>query len=99
MSPAAGAADAWLSLLYLQRSIGNSPIRKLLSRGNTALYTTFEHFLSPCTPRADTPPYVLIDWQLGTHTHYCVDTRTALGAATWPLDLFAQWVTVIVMRE
>ena len=72
-------------------------MRKLLSRGNTSLYTTFEHFLSPCTPRADTQPYMLIGWQLGAHTHYHVDTRTALGAVAWPLDLFAQWVTVIVV--
>ena len=57
----------------------------------------FEHFLSPCTPRADTQAHVLIGWQLGTHAHYYVDTRTALGAAAWPLDLFPQWVTVIVV--
>ena len=98
MPPAAGAADAWLSLLRLQRSIGNSPIRKLLSRGKTSLYTTFEHFLSPCTPRADTQAHVLIGWQLGAHAHDHVDTRPALGAAAWPLDFFAQWVTVIVVR-
>ncbi len=89
MPPAAGAADAWLSLLRLQRSIGNSPIRRLLSRGKTSLYTTFEHFLSPCTPRADTQAHVLIGWQLGAHAHDHVDTRPALGAAAWPQGLFA----------
>src|SRR5215813_4605340 len=99
MPPAAGVADAWPSLLRLQRSIGNAPMRRLLSRGNTSLYTTFEHFLSPCTPRADTQASVLIGWHLGTHAHYHVDTRPALGAAAWPLDLCAQWVTVIVVRE
>ena len=41
--------------------------------------------------------HVLIGWHLGTHAHYHVDTRTALGAAAWPLDLFAQWVAVIVV--
>jgi hypothetical protein len=40
---------------------------------------------------------VLIGWQLPTHAHAHVDTRTALGAAAWPLDLFPQWVTVIVV--
>src|SRR5215475_178902 len=99
MPPAAGVADAWLSLLRLQRSIGNAPIRKLLSRGNTSLYTPFEHFLSPCAPRADTQAHVLIGWHLGTRTHYHIDTRPALGTAVWPLGLFAQWVTVIVVRE
>src|SRR6266481_2958125 len=59
----------------------------------------FEHFLSPCTPRADTQAHVLIGWHLGAHTHYHVDTRPSLGAAAWPLSLFAQWVTVIVVRE
>src|SRR5262245_53593543 len=54
MPPAAGAADAWLSLLHPQRSIGNAPIRRPLSRGNTSLYTIFEHCISPCTPRAET---------------------------------------------
>src|SRR5262245_35616579 len=98
MPPAAGVADAWLSLLRLQRSIGNAPIRRLLSRGNTSLYTTFEHFLSPCTPRADTQAHVLIGWQLGAHTHSHVDTRPALSAAAWPLEFFIQWVTVIVVR-
>src|SRR5215831_19851315 len=54
--------------------------------------------LSPYAPRTDTQPYMLIGWHMGAHAHYHVDTRTALGAATWPLDLFAQWVTVIVVR-
>src|SRR5215813_9768708 len=53
--------------------------------------------LSPCTPRADTQPHMLIGWHLGAHAHYHVDTRPTLGAAAWPLDLFAQWVTVIVV--
>ena len=90
MLPATGAADAWLSLLRLQRSRGNSPMRGLLSRGNTSLYTTFEHFLSPCTPRADTQAHVLIGSHLGTHTHFHVDTLPALGATPWLLGLFAQ---------
>jgi hypothetical protein len=78
------------SLLRLQRSIGNAPMRRLLSRGNTSLYTTFEHFLSPCTPRADTQAHVLIGWHLGAHTHSHVDTRPALGAAALLTDLFVQ---------
>ena len=97
MSPAAGAADAWLSLLYLQRSIGNSPMRKLLSRGNTSLYTTFEHFLSPCIPRADTQPYMLIGWQLVTHAHGPVRRGPAPRAAVWPIGLPTQQVAVIIV--
>src|SRR5215475_10266683 len=35
-------------------------------------------------------PAMIIGWHLGAHTHSHVDTRPALGAAAWPLDLFAQ---------
>jgi hypothetical protein len=63
-------------------------MRRLLSRGNTSLYTTFEHFLSPCTPRADTQAHVLIGWQLLAHAHSHVATQPALGAAAWPQGLF-----------
>jgi len=66
-------------------------MRRLLSRGNTSLYTTFEHFLTPCTPRADTQAHVLIGWQLGAHTHSHVDTRPALRTAAWTMILLAQW--------
>src|SRR5215831_2866440 len=55
--------------------------------------------LSPCPSHADTQAHVLIGWHLGAHAHSHVDTRPALGAAAWPLDLFAQCVTVIVMGE
>src|SRR5215831_8742973 len=54
---------------------------------------------SPCPSHADTQAHVLIGWHLGAHTHSHVDTRPALGAAAWPLDLCAQCVTVIVMGE
>ena len=68
-------------------------MRRLLSRGNTSLYTTFEHFLSPCTPRTDTQAHVLIGWQLGAYTHSHVDTRPALRTAVWTMILLAQYFT------
>src|SRR5258706_4470942 len=58
-----------------------------------------QQLLSPCTTRADTQAHVLIGWHLGAHAHSHVDTRPALGPAAWPLDLCAQWVMVIGVRE
>src|SRR5262249_3672040 len=76
----------------------SDPTMLLTPLDDGILYTTFAHFLSACTPCADKQAHVLIGSHLGTHTHSHVDTRPALGATSWLLDLFAQCVTVIVVR-